>query len=105
MLRRLAEFRANNTEDDTVLNFFDENEIHPIIINAVEDPTEDMKAIFCIATGKIGPRKGFQLTPEEEEELVRAEQERLRLIEEEMQLQKEVSCFLFLCVLFLIKSS
>lgn len=94
MLRRLAEFRANNTEDDTVLNFFDENEIHPIVINAVEDPSEDMQAIFCVVTEKIGPRKGFQLTPEEEEELVKAEEERLRLLEEEAELQKEVSTVL-----------
>ena len=27
--RRLADFRALNTEDDTVLNYFDEFEIHP----------------------------------------------------------------------------
>lgn len=90
MLRRLAEFRANNTEDDTVLNFFDENEIHPIVINAVEDPSEDMTAIFCVITEKVGSRKGFQLTPEEEAELVRAEQERLKLLEEEAQLQRDV---------------
>ena len=29
LLRRMAEYRANNTEDDTVLNYFDELEIHP----------------------------------------------------------------------------
>ena len=28
-MRRLAEFRALNTEDETVLNYFDELEIHP----------------------------------------------------------------------------
>ena len=28
-MRRLAEFRAINTEDETVLNYFDELEIHP----------------------------------------------------------------------------
>ncbi len=27
--RRLAEYRSLNTEDDTVLNFFDEYEVHP----------------------------------------------------------------------------
>lgn len=90
MLRRLEEFRANNTEDDTVLNFFDENEIHPIVINAVEDTSEDMLMIFCTVTEKIGQRKGFPLTPEEEEELVKAEQERIRLEEEQARLEKEV---------------
>ena len=29
LVRRLAEFRAVNTEDETVLNYFDEFEIHP----------------------------------------------------------------------------
>lgn len=28
-MRRLAEFRAVNTEDETVMNYFDELEIHP----------------------------------------------------------------------------
>ena len=31
-LRRLQEFRANNQEDETVLNYFDELEIHPEVI-------------------------------------------------------------------------
>ena len=29
MTRRLAEFRSINEEDTTVLNYFDEKEIHP----------------------------------------------------------------------------
>ena len=29
LVRRLTEYRALNTEDDTVLNYFDEFEIHP----------------------------------------------------------------------------
>lgn len=29
LMRRLAEFRAVNTEDETVMNYFDELEIHP----------------------------------------------------------------------------
>lgn len=29
LMRRLADFRAVNTEDETVLNYFDELEIHP----------------------------------------------------------------------------
>ena len=29
LARRLAEYKAVNTEDETVLNFFDEVEIHP----------------------------------------------------------------------------
>ena len=29
LMRRLAEYRAVNTDDDTVLNYFDELELHP----------------------------------------------------------------------------
>lgn len=29
LIRRLAEYRAVNTDDDTVLNYFDELELHP----------------------------------------------------------------------------
>lgn len=29
LVRRLADYRSANTEDDTILNYFDEFEIHP----------------------------------------------------------------------------
>jgi len=29
LMRRLADYRAINTEDDTILNYFDELELHP----------------------------------------------------------------------------
>lgn len=76
MLRRLAEFRAVNNEDDTVLNFFDEIEIHPILINVMECPSEDMQEFFDQVVKSIGPYKGFGLTPNEEMELLKLEQER-----------------------------
>lgn len=34
LIKRLEEFRKINTDENTVLNYFDELEIHPIIINA-----------------------------------------------------------------------
>lgn len=36
-LRRLTEFRGANTDDSTILNFFDEQEVHAYAINAEED--------------------------------------------------------------------
>jgi adenylate kinase len=36
-LRRLTEFRGANTDDNTILNFFDEQEIHTYSVNAEED--------------------------------------------------------------------
>ena len=35
LVRRLADYRALNTEDETVLNYFDEFEIHPEKIGKV----------------------------------------------------------------------
>ena len=40
-MRRLADFRAVNTEDETVLNYFDELEIHPDHIG------ECNQMVFC----------------------------------------------------------
>ena len=38
LTRRLAEFRSLNEEDTTVLNFFDEKEIHPEHISETNTP-------------------------------------------------------------------
>ncbi|KAJ8952850.1 hypothetical protein NQ314_007456 [Rhamnusium bicolor] len=92
MIRRLAEFRENNMEETTILKFFDEAEIHPILIDLVDEITEeekDFECILAIVTDILGePIPGFGLTPEEIEELRRLEMEHLRLLEEEGRLKK-----------------
>ena len=40
LMRRLADYRKDNTEDETVLNYFDELEIHPYKIG-------EHTVIFC----------------------------------------------------------
>ncbi|KAK9874968.1 hypothetical protein WA026_005783 [Henosepilachna vigintioctopunctata] len=55
MKRRIENFREINTEDDTILNFFDEMEVHPILIDVTTDESENMDAIFqtiCNILGK-----------------------------------------------------
>uniref|UniRef100_A0A8C4TDW4 Adenylate kinase 7a n=1 Tax=Erpetoichthys calabaricus TaxID=27687 RepID=A0A8C4TDW4_ERPCA len=65
-LRRLALFRDLNTEEDTVLNYFDELEIHPEHIGkSFQNATiQKMKKI-------IGKPRNYGLTPEEQAELDR----------------------------------
>ncbi|KAK4884795.1 hypothetical protein RN001_001066 [Aquatica leii] len=90
MLRRLAEFRTNNTDDNTPLNFFNELEIHPVVLNVMEDKSENMDNIMKILFTRFGPAKGFPLTPEEEEELLRLEHEKQKLLELENKMKREL---------------
>ena len=44
-LKRLAEFRAVNTDDQTVLNYFDELEVHPDHIDIAADTSSNMSQV------------------------------------------------------------
>lgn len=87
MLERLEQYRENNTEDNTVLNYFDENEIHPILIDA---SIESETIIFNKITFKIGAPIGFGLSDEEIEELRKLQREQQRLVKEQERLAKQV---------------
>ncbi|KAJ8972901.1 hypothetical protein NQ317_019617 [Molorchus minor] len=93
MLRRLAEFRATNTEENTMLIFFDEAEIHPILIRLLHEETEeeiDFECIYNMITDILGPPiPGLGLTPAEMEELRRLELEKLRLQMREYQIERK----------------
>lgn len=91
MLRRLSEFRANNTEDNTLLNFFDEMEIHPIVLNIMDDATERMEITLQTLISRLGKRVAFALTPEEEEQLIRLEEEKQKMLQREEQLKRDVN--------------
>lgn len=94
MLKRLAIFRANNTEENTILKLFDDNGIHPVLLNEVDETTKeplDFECIWSMVVSILGdPIPGFGLTPEEMVELVRLEQEQVRLQQEEFQLERKV---------------
>ncbi|ESP02316.1 hypothetical protein LOTGIDRAFT_199862 [Lottia gigantea] len=75
LMRRLAEFRANNTEDDTVLNYFDELEFHPERIDVVKDKSPMMKETIEKIKKIMGSPRNYGPTPEEIEEKRKAEEE------------------------------
>lgn len=98
---RLDKFRSENTDETTVLNFFDEQEIHPTVLN-VETITPGKLVNAAIA--KIGEPRNYGPSLEElrekkriEEdqkarEMIIAEQDRIkREKEEHARHQKEVA--------------
>ena len=74
MTKRLEDFRLNNTDESTVLNYFDELEIHPISVQ-VED--KDSEAIFSTMIKHVGRPHNFGPTPEKLAALRLQEEERL----------------------------
>ncbi|XP_023986880.1 adenylate kinase 7 isoform X3 [Physeter macrocephalus] len=77
-LRALSNYRDINTEDETVLNYFDELEIHPIHIDVgrLEDAQNRLAIKQLIK--EIGEPRNYGLTDEEKaEEERRAAEERL----------------------------
>lgn len=95
MLRRLSEFRNNNTDDNTVLNFFDEMEIHPIIFDVTTYRDANMEDILKSIYDKLGAAVGFGPTLEEEIELHQCTEEEARLKEQEANLEQKVYLFIF----------
>lgn len=63
--RRLAEYRALNTEDETVLNYFDELEIHPEYIDITQDHTPDMRQTVDKIISIMGKPRNYGPTAQE----------------------------------------
>ncbi|XP_078516254.1 adenylate kinase 7 isoform X2 [Lissotriton helveticus] len=64
-LRSLALFRDLNTEDETVLNYFDELEIHPDHIDVAADDDPQYRTVTKHITETVGEPRNYGLTPEE----------------------------------------
>uniref|UniRef100_H2YJ58 Uncharacterized protein n=1 Tax=Ciona savignyi TaxID=51511 RepID=H2YJ58_CIOSA len=70
-LRRLQEYRSVNHVDDTVLNYFDELEIHPEHIDITDKTDIKHEAILEKITTMMGEARNYGPTPEEKEEMER----------------------------------
>jgi adenylate kinase len=58
----LEDFRKNNTDELTVLNYFDELEITPIIL---KNEDADSNILFSRIIKEIGEPRNYGLTPEQ----------------------------------------
>ncbi|XP_074854819.1 adenylate kinase 7 isoform X2 [Carettochelys insculpta] len=70
-LRALNLFRELNTEDETVLNYFDELEIHPQFIDVAKFEDSENRFIVKEIIKETGEPRNYGLTDEEKEELER----------------------------------
>ncbi|KAF7279053.1 hypothetical protein GWI33_007688 [Rhynchophorus ferrugineus] len=92
MIRRLVEFRKNNTPDNTVLNFFDEADIHPIIIDLMDANNGDIDCVLKFLYNIFGaPIPGLGLSEEEDEKLRRLEMEQRKLRQQEYLIEKQLA--------------
>ncbi|CAD5122064.1 DgyrCDS10516 [Dimorphilus gyrociliatus] len=84
LLRRLKTFLETNGDDVTMLNFFEENEIHAETIDITQDKTIDNKMIISRILKKVGEPRNYGPTQDEiEEKKRREEEERLKKEEED----------------------
>ncbi|XP_078239884.1 adenylate kinase 7 isoform X1 [Pogona vitticeps] len=74
-LRSLSLFRELNTEDETVLNYFDELEIHPQYIDVSKFEGLENRVIAKEIIKNIGAPRNYGLTEEEMEEFERKQAE------------------------------
>jgi adenylate kinase len=72
-LRRLSTFIANRSEEDTVINGFDEQEIDVTVIDVTKSNDESNGPIIELIKKTIGSPRNYGLTIEEKEELARKE--------------------------------
>jgi len=71
LLRRLSWFRSQNEDDITVLNYFDELEIHPEHIDVEKDQSAAMENTVEQIKKIIGDPRNYGPTPEERAEMER----------------------------------
>ncbi|XP_050495839.1 adenylate kinase 7-like [Bombus huntii] len=89
MMRRLKEYRKRNTDDNTPLNFFDEIEIHPLIIDVEDDVCPDMFPTIYQCLQRVGPPRNYGLTAEETRDARERAEAEARATEAAVKLQQE----------------
>ncbi|XP_078251374.1 adenylate kinase 7-like [Rhinoraja longicauda] len=69
----LGNYREQNTEDETLLNYFDEIEVHPVHIDVSQDNDAENLPVVHQIIQVVGKPKNYGATPEELMELQRKE--------------------------------
>ncbi|KAI8854406.1 hypothetical protein BC829DRAFT_424481 [Chytridium lagenaria] len=86
LVRRLEEYRNQNTEENTVLNFFDELEIHPLIV-PIE--SKSIEAVLEPILKHLGQARNYGPSPEQIAEKKRVEEEKRNARMEEIRKQEQ----------------
>ncbi|XP_053976418.1 adenylate kinase 7-like [Hylaeus volcanicus] len=89
MLRRLKEYRSRNTDENTPLQFFDEIEIHPLIISVENDVCPDMFPSIHQCLERLGPPRNYGLTAEEARDARKRAEEEAQKTETAAKLKQE----------------
>jgi len=85
-MKRLDEFKNNNTEENTILNYFDEFEVHAISLDIENKSIEDLMEKII---NEVGRPHNYGPTPEEIAEKRRIAEEKKQR-EEELALQERI---------------
>ncbi|XP_061204888.1 adenylate kinase 7 isoform X3 [Neopsephotus bourkii] len=88
-LQALNVFRELNTDDKTVLNYFDEIEIHPRFIDVAKLEDPENRFIVKEIIKEIGEPRNYGLTDEEKEELERQAAEKCLVKEAQEKAEQE----------------
>ncbi|XP_065611752.1 adenylate kinase 7 [Cyrtonyx montezumae] len=88
-LQSLNNFREKNAEDETVLNYFDELEIHPQFIDVAKYEDSENRFIVKQIIKEIGEPRNYGLTDEEKESLERKAAEECLAREAEEKAERE----------------
>ncbi|XP_006275901.3 adenylate kinase 7 [Alligator mississippiensis] len=88
-LRSLSLFRELNTEDETVLNYFDELEIHPQFIDVAKLEDPENRVLVKEIIKEIGEPRNYGLTKEEKAELEHKKAEERLAKEAEEQAERD----------------
>nr|KAG5697004.1 hypothetical protein BaRGS_008466 [Batillaria attramentaria] len=89
LMRRLADYRVINTEEETVLNYFDELEFHPERIDVTTDTSPNMKDTVEKIKKIMKSPRNYGPTPEELAEMQRQEEETRQKKEAEEKAERE----------------
>ncbi|CAL7945211.1 unnamed protein product [Xylocopa violacea] len=89
MMRRLREYRKRNTDDNAPLDFFDEIEIHPLIVNIEDDVCPTMFPTIYQCLQRIGPPRNYGLTAEEAKDARKRAEAEARAAETAARLREE----------------
>ncbi|KAG7203649.1 hypothetical protein KM043_013684 [Ampulex compressa] len=88
MIRRLREYRERNTDENSPLQFFDEIEVHPLVIPIEDDVCPEMFPTIYQCLEKLGKPRNYGRSEDETHEAVEAEKQALS---EKLRKEREIS--------------